>query len=775
MKNALLSYIVQPFRLPPDHPDNLRFSNVGLAKTIYEALGDLGYETDVIEYTDTDFASGKAYDLVVYHGGVNFDHLAGTVAPDAVKAYFSTGSYWKTHNENEVARFEDLRRRRGVDLPLDRYIDTSEEEANRRADGIICLGNAAAKDTYAGFPLVVNLNNAAYADDYCDRVQKDFGRGRRGFLFFGAVGSVHKGLDLLIETFLDLDCELYVCGSLEPHFLELYREELSRAGNIHLIGWVTLRSRAFYDLMNRCNYVIFPSASEGQPGSVVECMHRGLVPIVSEESHIDTGDFGVTLSQSTVDEITSVVKEAAARPTDWCAQMAQRTCEAARRDHSVDGFRRQFMSAIEAIVSRAERSDEAAAAVGASSSGVAVPLQNVEAKNHLDSVEQEGDDSRSPVIVIDGVFFQLNNTGIARVWKSLFEVWARNGFAEHVVVLDRAGTTPKIPGISYRSIPEFRQHDSLEDQQMLEEVCRAEHADLFMSTYYSMPVSTPSLLLLYDMIPEMTGMDLSAPPWREKRHAIDYASGYAAISHNTARDLATCFPSIDPESVTIMHCAPDPFFGPATPAEIEDLRARGALPRTFYVYVGCRDNYKNGRLLFRALAVLPDRDECGVLCVGGGPHLEAEFAPLIGNAAVRIAALSDEDLRIAYSAATALVFPSRYEGFGLPIVEAMACGCPVITCRNASIPEVAGDAVVYVDDADPAELAQAMVQVQDPGVRGHYQRLGFVQSKRFSWEKAATILQRRALGMCADSRQGRTDGSRPKAVLTRRPIDVGES
>ena len=76
--------------------------------------------------------------------------------------------------------------------------------------------------------------------------------------------------------------------------------------------------------------------------------------------------------------------------------------------------------------------------------------------------------------------------------------------------------------------------------------------------------------------------------------------------------------------------------------------------------------------------------------------------------------LSDEELRLAYAGAAALVYPSRYEGFGLPVAEAMACGCPVITTKLASLPEVAGDAALYVDPDDPKSLREALNAVRDP-------------------------------------------------------------
>jgi glycosyltransferase involved in cell wall biosynthesis len=104
---------------------------------------------------------------------------------------------------------------------------------------------------------------------------------------------------------------------------------------------------------------------------------------------------------------------------------------------------------------------------------------------------------------------------------------------------------------------------------------------------------------------------------------------------------------------------------------------------------------------------------------------------------VRTARLSDEQLAAAYSGAVALLFPSRYEGFGLPILEAMACGCPVITCATSAIPEVAGDAAIYVSPDDANELAGALRSLSDPVVRKAVREKGLEQARRFDWSSSA--------------------------------------
>ncbi len=94
------------------------------------------------------------------------------------------------------------------------------------------------------------------------------------------------------------------------------------------------------------------------------------------------------------------------------------------------------------------------------------------------------------------------------------------------------GTAPKIPGIFYRTIPAYDYNKTDADREMLQQVCDEEGADLFISTYYTTPISTPSVFIAYDMIPEVLGADFNEPMWREKHNAIRHASAYISISEN---------------------------------------------------------------------------------------------------------------------------------------------------------------------------------------------------------------------------------------------------
>jgi glycosyltransferase involved in cell wall biosynthesis len=163
----------------------------------------------------------------------------------------------------------------------------------------------------------------------------------------------------------------------------------------------------------------------------------------------------------------------------------------------------------------------------------------------------------------------------------------------------------------------------------------------------------------------------------------------------------------------------------------------------YFVAVGSANPVKNFRALLAAFAALPARCDVRLVVVGGTDDsvFSPDGQPSDSERVVRAGPVPDEELKALYQSAIALVFPSVYEGFGLPPLEAMVCGCAVAASNAASIPEACGDAALYFDPHAPAEITAAMLRLFDePALCQQLRARGVQRALTFSWEAAARVL-----------------------------------
>nr|HID12592.1 glycosyltransferase family 1 protein [Anaerolineae bacterium] len=274
-------------------------------------------------------------------------------------------------------------------------------------------------------------------------------------------------------------------------------------------------------------------------------------------------------------------------------------------------------------------------------------------------------------------------------------------------------------------------------------------AELFHATeHLLLPLRTiPTVLTVHDLIFRHLPahhkplnrwyLNLTVPLYCRRADRI------IAISECTRRDLIAAY-GLPPRKITVIYEAADPRFRPQPPETVAAVRARYGLPDRYLIFVGTIEPRKNlARLLAAFEAVHAERLSDGLVIVGRRGWLYDDFFGRLEQSPARDAVLfpgyvPDEDLPALYAGAQALVFPSLYEGFGLPVLEAMACGTPVVCSNISSIPEVGGDAALYFDPTDTEALTEAIHTVlSDTGLHGEMRGRGLAQAARFSWRRAA--------------------------------------
>ena len=284
-------------------------------------------------------------------------------------------------------------------------------------------------------------------------------------------------------------------------------------------------------------------------------------------------------------------------------------------------------------------------------------------------------------------------------------------------------------------------------------ILRKLEADVYHSTFWTGPfrAGRPTLLTLYDFIGERIPNSVPSPKSRVlallMRLSIRGADRFISISEAATRDMQD--KGIDRSRITISPLAADERFAPASAGDIQKLRDRFDLSHDLVLYLGINKPHKNLEVLIRAWAEIRKRGAEGVaanaeLVIAGAwdpryPEAKELMHQMAVEESVRfIGQIDEQDLATLYSAASVFAFPSRYEGFGLPPLEAMACGTPAVVSCASSLPEVVGDAGICLDPDDHLAWASTLVRyLEDRDFRLEQARLAQYQAGSFSWERTA--------------------------------------
>jgi len=340
--NVLISYILAPFLLKAGQTLSNSHTNKWECLQIAKTFLGLGYRVDVINWDNQKFIPNKNYSFFIdIHS--NMERLAPLLNQDCVKILHITGAHWLFQNRADYTRLLALQQRRGVTLIPRRLAPPSL--AIEHANCATILGNQFAISTFSYaqkpiYPIPISTTVVyPWSED------KDYEACRNRFLWFGSSGMVHKGLDVVLEAFAEMPgFYLTVCGPTqnEKDFEEVFYKELYQTPNIQTIGWVDVTSHEFRNIANSCIGLIYPSCSEGSAGSVVTCMHAGLIPIVSYESGVDVADFGLILKDCSIDEIKNSITTLSSLSPHELKIRARKTWEFARANHTREKFAEEY-------------------------------------------------------------------------------------------------------------------------------------------------------------------------------------------------------------------------------------------------------------------------------------------------------------------------------------------------------------------------------------------------------------------------------------------------
>ncbi len=265
--------------------------------------------------------------------------------------------------------------------------------------------------------------------------------------------------------------------------------------------------------------------------------------------------------------------------------------------------------------------------------------------------------------------------------------------------------------------------------------------DIFQPTYYDPYflkfLKKPFVLSVYDMTHEIFPEGVSSLdrtiPW--KRKLLKKASRIIAISESTKKDIVEMY-NVEESKIDVVYLA--------TSLKLDaNYKTALNLPNKYILFVGNRKGYKNFEFFVKSIAeILKSTKDLNLVCAGGGgfTEIEKELLETLGieNKVQQIFFKDDKELAYIYNHALCFVFPSRYEGFGIPILEGFACEAPVLASNTSSLPEVGGDAALYFDPEDSVSLVSALDKViSNDSLRQGLVKKGTESLKAFSWEKTA--------------------------------------
>jgi glycosyltransferase involved in cell wall biosynthesis len=348
---------------------------------------------------------------------------------------------------------------------------------------------------------------------------------------------------------------------------------------------------------------------------------------------------------------------------------------------------------------------------------------------------------------------KMRDYGIGTYVRNLLRYLARIDKNTEYVLFCRADDCATIEesGENFRAVPELARQYSIKEQLRIPLDLRREKIDLFHAPHYVLPALIPckAVVTIHDCI------HLRFPQYLPSRFGYAYArtsmwiathrsTRVLTVSEASKRDILKYF-HVPQHKIDVIYNGIDERFGETpSPDEVLRVRERYQLNDPFVLYAGNIKPHKNLERLIEAFHLLRrnGHDTVKLLIIGDEISKYATLRRAVHKYKLHkhvrfFGFVPDKTLAVLYRLARVFVFPSLYEGFGLPPLEAMASGTPVITSNVSSLPEVVGDAALLIDPYEPAAIAQAMHRVlTEPSLREDLRRRGLLRVKDFSWERS---------------------------------------
>jgi len=372
-------------------------------------------------------------------------------------------------------------------------------------------------------------------------------------------------------------------------------------------------------------------------------------------------------------------------------------------------------------------------------------------------------------VVVDGIIYQLQlHGGISRVFSEILPRMCDIDDSLRIKLLTQGQLKQPLPEHpQIRHCPIFDPARYLRPQRLwspampaIERFVRGLYIGrgrqkIWHSTFYTVPTRWDGHLIMsvYDMIhdryPDLYSGANSDKFRERKRRSITQSDAVICISETTRQDVHH-FYGLDLDLIYVVRLACSDVFRKLVPPQ---LVPNTLVNHPFLLYLGGRSHYKNFNLLTEAFSIWPHRKNVTLVLVGGRPWSTDEEHRLlelgIRDQVQVLTDVDDQTLCQLYNQALGLVYPSLYEGFGIPLLEAMACGCPIVASRISSTIEVAGDCPIYFDPTEEDDLLNALDIALSQGRNSERIQTGLEKVKSYSWDKTAAQTLKIYRSVCA--------------------------